>query len=1155
MLISKRFQQIFVVMMALFCVGEASAFDPSVYTRTSKLSTGKWIKITIPEDGVYEITYDELLEMGFSNPSQVKVYGYGGHPIGEVLENGMVPDDLTAVPILRTNNKICFFGNGPVAYSISNYQTFPHFTRKVNSYSQVGCYFLTETSGADTKPSKKPSGTATELVDVSTGMSFFIHENELFSVGNSGKDMLGEEFTGGKVMIDYRLPGIADSTIVLHSSLAAYANQMSYAAAVIHSGGATDTTAYRQSASCIDAPITHTYYNTASPYDSLKLTHPAEVGQYEPRINFTDSADLLITLKCLDYFIITYKRENVIKADENNQILISYVKTEGNERFLLPNAASSVVVWNIDNTRLPKVVATTPYDDQAGQGLAFTVSRANVSTYMVFDPAQTLKKISSYTAVENQNLHGLSTPDMLIITSKAFLEQAQRLADMHTAVDGIDVVVVDQEQVFNEFSSGTRDIMAYRLFCKMLYDRDVNKDKFKNLLLFGTGNFDNRELLGEHPNNLLTYQSDVSYHEDFSYTTDDFIGQLDDGAGTNPITDVLRIGVGRITCHDVQEAKSDVDKIVEYYATPDYGVWRNNVMVATDAPNNGQYMFFGEGYKNLIDDGDQNNMHVNTVHNSMYPRSNNEESFSVSRRTATEAKQQWSQFMSEGAYFATYSGHAGPTVFTQTSNLWTIVDVVGTAYPHWPIMSTACCDVAHYDNDSRGIAEVMFHKRNGGAVALLTSSRMVYATSNDRLNQNFINALYAYPAIGRMRTLGEAYMLSKQNTASTSGSPNKLQFFLLGDPAIKFNYPISRFKVTKVNGTAMADSLSSASINPLSRFEIEAQVLDSEGNLDNTFNGNAAVTLYDKEDLFTSVSMSVDGVMTSRDIYFNRPKLAEATGRVTNGVFTGSLVAPQSVLAENENVLLRIYAHKDNTDYMVNGATRQITMLPYDGNVAITDNNAPVISAMYINDEDVFSSGAAIGTSGMLYITVTDNEAINVQSNSVDRGMSLSLDGGKFSYTDIGSCVTVTDNGKAVGIEFPLTDLPEGMHSLTYTVFDVSGNMATKTVKFMVGTGGTAALMADKWPAYKGDVVAFELQTEMEQVPEFTVRVTDATGKLVWMTKTTSFPVAWDMKDMNGQLVPAGLYRYFGTFVDGSNSGGTSINKLIVLDPLKTAAE
>ena len=43
--------------------------------------------------------------MGFSNPQNVKVYGFGGEMLGEVL-NASAPDELPAVPVLRTANKI-----------------------------------------------------------------------------------------------------------------------------------------------------------------------------------------------------------------------------------------------------------------------------------------------------------------------------------------------------------------------------------------------------------------------------------------------------------------------------------------------------------------------------------------------------------------------------------------------------------------------------------------------------------------------------------------------------------------------------------------------------------------------------------------------------------------------------------------------------------------------------------------------------------------------------------------------------------------------------------------------------------------------------------------------------------------------------------------
>lgn len=1137
-----------VALMAIFCACYASAFSTSMYATSSKLASGKWVKISIPESGMYEVTYDEMREMGFSNPENVKVYGFGGNRINELL-NGSVPDDLKAVPILRTNDKVCFFGNGPIAMSIADYSTTPHFTRTFNPYSQVGCYFLTEETQPDVMPTMKSVVTVSNYIDRPYSLNYFYHENELVSIISSGKEMLGEDFSTGNVLIDYYLPGLADSSVVVQSSIAASANEITYVKGILHSAGVTDTTAYTLASSRIYKPSLNVFYNFAAPFGAVKLTHPSEHGQYEPGLNFT-SSEGEASIARLDYFIITYSRFNVINDDEDNQIRMGYTMTRGNERFMLPNASPSTVVWSISNTNAPQEVSTNTYNDASGTGLYFFSTGATVSQYIAFDPARTLKKITAFEPVANQNLHALPVPDMLIITDKSLHEQAQRVADLHAALDGLTVHVVDQDQVFNEFSSGTRDGMAYRLICKMFYDR--NQSKFKNLLLFGTGSYDNRELQGPHPGNLLTYQSDNSNYESSSVTTDDFFGFLDDNSGSDISSAKLRIGVGRITCGDVEEAKSDVDKLVEYYANPDYGVWRNNTLAISDDQDGGMYMFQGQGYKNMIDNELGTGMHVNTVFDPQYARSNIEPNQTdYNRKTAVEGKQLLANHFKDGQYFVSYVGHAGPISFTKTNHMWTTGDVVRTSYPHLPIMSTACCDVAHYDGDSRGIAELMFHKRDGGAIALFTSSRMVYATDNDMWNRFLLRGFFTYQSKGVMPTLGEAYMASK--LGFNASNTNKLSLFLLGDPAIKVNYPLSLFNITEVNAVDVTDSTKMASISPLCRFNVKAQVVDANGNLDTSFNGDATMTLYDRETEFTTLTFTVGGTSTTRQIYTPREKLAEVDGRVVNGIFTGEMIVPRAPQAKNDDVLLRVYAHKDNTDRMVNGFTHQIMMLPYDENMAISDNQAPVVSAMYVNDEAGFTSGAMVGSSSMLYITATDDQGINMQPNAVDNTMTLILDEGRSSYADVTCYATVVDEGKTVNIEFPLNNISDGLHTITYTVYDMVGNSTTRTITFMVGQSGRLELVADALPAYLDKQVNFGIETDLAQTPDVIVRVTDATGKLVWKTTTSSFPVTWDMKDMNGNKVPAGLYRYFGTYNDGTNYGGTAINKLIVLDALKVA--
>ena len=1147
MLKLNKLQLACVILMAVLCAGHAGAFDTSKYASQSKLATGKWVKVMVPESGVYEITYDELRKMGFDNPSQVHVYGHGGNRISEVL-NGKAVDDLKAVPILRVNDKICFYGNGPVAFTMSEYMSVPHYTRVFNPYSQEGCYFLTEESTPDVVPMRKAVPSVSSYVNTASSMSFYYHERDLMSAASSGKEMLGEDFARNQLLVDYYLPQLSDSTLVLQTALAANVLETSYANAVLHSGNGTDTTAYPEASSVLYMPLENVYYNVASPSAAIKLSHPQQRGQFEPILKNSSGTNSALLAR-LDYFILTYKHHNILVGMPDNQMLMGYAMTSGKERLMLPYATSSTVVWFINNTQSPMVVPTTAYNEGNTHGLSFFANPISYATYVAFDPAKTLKKISRYEPVANQNLHGMPEPDLLIIASTAFKEQADRLADMHRAIDGITVAVVTQDQVFNEFSSGTRDAMAYRLLCKMLYDRD--NVKFKNLLLFGTGSFDNRELMGSHPNDLLTYQSDESNILEQSYTSDDFFGMLADNSGANLAADKLSIGVGRITCVDVDEARSDVDKIIDYYANPDYGVWRNNTIVSSDSPDGGMYMFQAQGYKDMIEGSLNTGMHVNTVHDSMYPRSPNEPTYAVERKTATEAKQRLSYLLKDGAYFATYVGHAGSVSLTKYNKMWTISDVANTSYPYYPIMSLACCDVAHFDNTTRGIAELMFHKRDGGAIALLTSARMVSAMPNNQLNRNFINALFSYDRTGVMPTVGEAYKEAK--LSFVGADMNKLSFFLLGDPAMRVNYPTPRFNITSVNGTDVTDTLN-AEVYPLCRFEIKAQVVDGQGNVDRSFNGDATATLYGHENLFTTLS-NIMGT-EEREIYMDRTKLAEISGRVENGLFTGSMIAPRVPYGRSSTVLtsmLRVYAHKDSSDCMVNGVTKQIIMLPYDESKVIEDNEAPVITAMYLNEESSFGEGAVVSPNTMLYINVTDNEGINVQANSPSSSMKLSLDDGKASFGDILCGANVANGNKSVSIAYPLTNLTDGLHTLTYTVYDMLGNNATRTISFLVGHASSVDIVADKSPAMINNPVNFDLQASGMLHPEVTLRVTDATGKLVWMTTTDTFPVSWDMKDMDGNKVPAGLYRYFGSYNDGVNYGGTPINKLIVLEPVKTA--
>lgn len=1145
-----------VAVVAAVCALGAAAFPVSRYATTSRLNTGTWVKIDIAQTGMYQITYDELQAMGFSNPANVRLYGYGGHMQSELL-NGAVADDLTPVPVQRFGNKMVFYGCGPVQFTLKYSTTASHYERTINPYSLTGCYFLTENTSGEAAPVQAPATAIGSAVHTNS-YDLFYHEQELINAGLTGKTFLGENIASGyewsedgQLWIDYHLPQFVGSEpiAVYLSAVAQVPSGNSYVSAKVSSGGVVQKVSFTQSSSRIySASDDNTFFNQASPSASLLLSSPSPDGQFNPSIA-TSADGVVANMARLDHFILTYKRLNALD-DNSGQMRMGQTMLSSNDVIVMPDADANLNVWNVDTPQAPVSMTLSNYDDGNGvHGRAFSPDKTMSATqYIAFDPTRELFSISSFEPVDNQNLHGQPTPDLLIVTSTPYMALAERVADLHREIDGLDVLVVDQKQAFNEFSSGTPDAMAIRMLCKMFYDR--NSAKFRYLLMFGPGTYDNRGILGKRDNAVITYESTVSNNETMSYACDDFFGLLEDNSGTEPSADLLCLGVGRMTGASLEEATSDVNKLEKYLRDSDYGPWRNNVMVSCDTGDNDLHLFQAEQSCLLLNGELNTGMVQDKVYNDQFARSVNEPGITdVTRKTASEAKKHWSDVMKSGQYFSTYIGHAGPTTYSKYAHLWTSSDVMSTTYPHLPIMTTACCDVARYDGGVQGIAELMFHKTDGGAIALLTSGRAVYASDNDALNRAFMRGLFTYEATGEMPRLGDAYKAAKRSFG-TKANKNKMAFMLLGDPAIQVNYPKPLMKITRL-GTSNLDNVSNyVNVRPLQSIELEAQVLKPGTNeVDATFNGDATITLYDRERQFKSgVANKVDGMRDTINVYYPRNKLAVVEGRVTNGVLTCSIIPPRHAEAYNAQLLVSAYAHRDNSSEMVNGSTTKLRLTAYNESYAVVDNEAPVVETFAFaghEDEDM----PQVGPQSTLNILITDNIGLNVQSHSVGGSMKLSLDGGATVLSDVASLASLSDGSKRATISYPLQDLEVGDHVATLVAYDLSGNSVSRTIAFQVVDNHNASLTAsDDAVTY---AVTFDFASDLDDAPQVTVKVLDITGELVWSTVTSESSVTWNLVDNNGTRVAPGLYKYFATYRGATAYGGTAVSDIIVLPTLQ----
>ncbi|MBR1727403.1 MAG: hypothetical protein IJ724_12310, partial [Muribaculaceae bacterium] len=460
---------------------------------------------------------------------------------------------------------------------------------------------------------------------------------------------------------------------------------------------------------------------------------------------------------------------------------------------------------------------------------------------------------------------------------------------------------------------------------------------------------------------------------------------------------------------------------------------------------------------------------------------------------------------------------------------------------------------ARFDGNDQGIAETMLHKRDGGAIALLTSSREVAAANNDNLNRAFTSALFNYNSTGQMTTLGEAYEAAK-NSSIVYGDYNKMSFLLLGDPAIKVLYPKPLVNITQVNGVDVTQKANSASLAPLQQVTVEADVLNAGTKTVNTaFNGESTLTIYDHKPLFASATYSYGNIELEGDIYYSRDILTEVQGRVENGHFTGTAVMPRHFKAQaGQQLAITLYAHQTGTTEMVNGITTQVTAAAYNEATAVQDDTAPVIQAMYLNEQHAFEQGMPVSNEATLHVTAIDDVAFNNQTTGIGTATKLTLDGGKTNYTQVRNYQTIGNQGKTLELHFPISNLTAGKHSLTITVQDIAGNMAERTIYFMVAGSSQATIKTDNLVATSRTTVDLE-QSNLADMPPMTLKVVDAQGHLVWST-TSTLPCEWPLTDNAGQRVAPGLYKLFGQYDDGVNHGGTNITPIIVIDPVHTSS-
>ncbi len=1105
----------FFLILAIVFQIEFIAAQTINYPDSSVLSSGNWYCVNIPSNNIYKLTYNDFLTLGVEeqeiNFDNLSIFGGIEGAISDT-NSKYTQSDLTekAIYVNKQEKYVLFYAKSTMKYDFHSQNNNFYFTS--HPYSDLSTYFITfDSSIGEKKRIVERESISSENAEESRfAKDFFLHKRELVNLLGSGRNWFGESFTitSNQNSFPLSLQGISPEhptkiTLCLANESS---NPVVFTCKIAGSeiGQMNISSKHNDYAAQLSTKEFYTNISNESPTLLLQFSGISNVDKGR-----------------LDYILINYTK----KLRFNNSALKIYsIKNEQ------PNTKTCYVVENVrtnnikiwDVTNQNNVYSITDFERNENNELRLTLPNDTLRTLYIFSstsfPTPILKG-----KIENQNLHAWGPTDFIIITAPEFKEQADSLAQLHREYDGITVNVATTSQVYNEFSSGTKDFLAIRELARMLYNKYSAEGKApKNLLLFGDGTFDNKNILGMNNNFIPTYQSLNSIIDaGSSYTTDDPLGYLSPYS-KGGINDTLKIGIGRITSNTEAEANIILNKCRRYLLKEDLaegklGSWRNNITLTADDADTWGERYFIDNAETIYYEIKETNpiLNVEKIYSDAY-----KQYASSSGATYPDASKAINQRMKKGCLLFNYVGH-GSEDHLSSERLITITDITSwDNYYSLPIVITSTCEFTRFDMiDKQSAGEFILSSENGGGIALISAARKI--PSRNEINTN----IHRYAVIkenNKGLTFGEMFMKAKNATTLVV---EERSFGLFGDPALRIDLPQYNIRTTKINNKEINQN-SLDTIKALSQMTIEGEITDHSNNIIQDFNGKIEITLLDK----ASNYYTLDNEGLNTDIEFEQQKniLHKGITNVENGKFTYSLTIPKDIAYNYGKGKISYYAQTDKIDAA--GYCADFFIGGIDTTVVITETRPNI--KLFINDTN-FINGGITDENPKLFAIISDEIAINTVGSGLGHDIMARLDNAANTFVLNDYFEVDATNPNKGTITFPFQNLSDGEHTLSLKVWNIFNFSSDATINFVVNSSGNGDIMKLKnYPNPFSDNTQIILEhNQPYTIQEAQLQIFNKDGRLITNMDVTPYigsysigPITWEGTTEGGEKLSNGIY-------------------------------
>jgi hypothetical protein len=1123
------------------------------YANNSILANGSWTKIAVNKAGMYKLSVEFLQSIsGSNNPIQsntIRLFGNGGMMLSEnnaiersddLVENAIKIYD-GGDGIVNGNDFVLFYAEGP--HAIVKNETNKKFSHLSHLYSDASYYFLSLNLVGSSSRVQNGNNPNSGNINVNTFDEFQFYEKDLVNLGKFGKTWWGPSFDegfGANLSQDFlfEIPNIeTTSPIQVITRTGTAAGETGFSTMKISANNQLLGTAQ------------HIPHGSGLQYWEVPKIKPTihecngQVLGSPIKINLTYNKGSQASIGYLDYIELHARRNLVF----NGYLNFADWESVGNgniSTYFLTNVNANVEVWDITNPLQPKQMSVA----LNGNNLSFSQNANELHRFVAFDASVTSSPIF-VRSIPNQNLHQASALDYLVITNESLKSEAERLAAHHAVKRGYRTKVVMLNEIYNEFSSGAQDVSAIRDYIKMLYDKASINDLPKNVLLFGDASYDYKDRIPNNTNIVPVSETDESVSIVTGYCTDDFFGFLDDVENPNAfgIVNTLDVGIGRLPVSTQSKASEMVNKILLYDSPKSFGPWKNNANFTAD---NGDFAGHLKDAELMVKTLSNSNEVFNTT--KVYVDAFVQESTPAGTR-CPEANRALMNQVINGTFLMNYNGHGGPSNWTSERILSSedINSMDNTT--KLPLFITATCDFATFDNPEKlSAGEMLMTKTNGGAIALMTTTQIVFSGENSIMNKDYIQNGFKKNSSGRYPTLGDAYRLSKNETyvatIDKSTAANFRKFVLLGDPGLTLSFPKYQVFTDSINGVSI--NANPDTIKAKSKTTISGFIADENGQILNTFNGVAYPTIFDKAKKISTLGF--DSENPKREYKLQSNAIYKGKVSVKNGRFSYTFVVPKDIDYAVEKGKISYYAENGVDD--ANGFDKKV-MIGGSSLIPITDNIGPIIKA-FINNEK-FVNGGITNPNSTLILKLFDDNGINFSGNSVGHDITAIIDGNIQKTLVLNNFFEADLDSYQSGIvRFPMNNISEGKHTLMIKVWDVFNNSSEVRLDFevVINTEGKLAHVYN-YPNPFTTKTQFMFEHNMpNQNLALSIDVFSTTGKIVKSIRSSiNTPgnrvsgIEWDGKDEFGEKLGKGVYFYKLGVKSANGFSESVLQKLILL--------